>query len=103
MNGIQETITYLNSKAEGVLDASRPFTFEFRTTLDPRYVDKNAIKAISCLISPNAVWYLQQFRARKGLLGGDYMADVKPYDEETLNEFVRIAKENVENVRLRWP
>lgn len=98
---VLKSISYLNSTIER---KDLPgFTFEFRTTLDPRFIDEAAIREIGSYIHPDAVWFLQQFRARKGLLGGDYMADVEPFSDEALKSLLVVAKERVANTRIRWP
>ena len=93
-----ESIQMLNE-----LVGHETFTFEFRTTLDPRYVKEEDIREIASFIHPESIWFLQQFRARKGLLGGDHMADVNPYDDDTLDSFLKIARSVVPNAFMRWP
>jgi len=79
------------------------FAVEFRTTLYPPAVSDSDINAIGALLHKKSYWVLQQFRARTGLLGGDAIADVKPYDEAALERLLALAHQHVENVQMRWP
>jgi pyruvate formate lyase activating enzyme len=76
---------------------------EFRTTLYPPMVDAAGLAAIAGMLDPEDTWVLQQFRARKGLLGGDAIAEVAPYSNEKLEDFLTLARVRVHKVSLRWP
>ena len=94
---IRESIAFLNSTI-----GRTEFSFEFRTTLYPPLVQEQDIIDITKEISPKSVYYLQQFRARKGLLGGDEIANIEPYDDVKLEQLITIARERVPNTQLRY-
>jgi len=79
------------------------FSYEVRTTLYPPTVDEDDIVAIAKHIPSDAVWVLQQFRAKKGLLGGDDVASVVPYGNDVLDKMLNEAKRYVKNVSVRYP
>ena len=81
----------------------RGFGQEFRTTLYPPLVEESDIEGIMEYIVPKAVWILQQFRPRKGLLGGSSISEIKPYSDETLYNWEKMAKTKIANTHLRWP
>ena len=78
------------------------FSFEFRTTLYPPAVGKDEIEKISHQISPQAIWYLQQFRPRRDLLSKEAETMTAHSDEE-LNELLAIARKTIKSSFVRWP
>ena len=96
---VEESIRYLNA----LLKLKDTFTVEYRTTLYPPVVSEADIHSIGKLLSKKAHWCLQQFRPRLGLLGGDKINDVVPFDDDILKRFVSIAKSYVPSAELRWP
>lgn len=94
---IHESIHYLNR-----LVGQKDFWIEFRTVSYPPLVDENSIRAIGGVLNPHAKWVLQQFRPRPGLLGGDKASAVQPYDDETLDKLLNVAKQHVADTILRW-
>ena len=78
------------------------FSFEFRTTLYPPLVGEHDILELSRLIDEEAVWYLQQFRPREGLLD-PAASSVKPYSQEQLDRLMSIARKRVKRTEFRWP
>ena len=78
------------------------FSFEFRTTLYPPYVGEEEIFQLSFLIDENAVWYLQQFRPREGLLD-PAASTVRPFTQGQLDRLLSIARKRVKRTELRWP
>jgi pyruvate formate lyase activating enzyme len=81
---------------------AKGFSFEFRTTLYPPAVGEMEIEAISSRINPKAIWYLQQFRPRDGLLSTD-ASSVTPYTKDEVNFLLAVAKERVSKTFVRWP
>lgn len=75
---------------------------EFRTTLYPPLVDKNDIISISETLNKKSTWILQQFRKNNRLLNEKSVKNVQPYSESKLNDFVQLAKKNINNVNLRY-
>lgn len=93
-----ESISVINENIK------RPgFGQEFRTTLYPPLVDEDDLFGIMNFINHDSIWILQQFRAKNGLLGGDKIADIKPYDENLLYNWLDRVKEHVPKTILRWP
>jgi len=74
---------------------------EFRTTLFPPLVGEKDIASISGRIGKGSNWFLQQFRLKKNLLGGNFFGKVMPYGTEKLKKIVGIARQNVKNTRIR--
>lgn len=97
-SNILDSIKYLNG-----LTASDRFSVEYRTTMYPPAVLESDIQAIGKLLSKRSHWVLQQFRARLGLLGGDHINGIKPYDDATIERWEEIAKTYVPSAELRWP
>ena len=79
------------------------FGHEFRTTLYPPLVDESDLKGIVNFLDKESVLILQQFRARSGLLGGEHIADIKPYNDNILYNWLDIAKTKIPKTFLRWP
>ena len=79
------------------------FGHEFRTTLYPPLVDESDLIGISEFLDKESVWILQQFRARSGLLGGEHIADIKPYEDRVLYNWLDIARLKIQKTFLRWP
>lgn len=75
---------------------------EFRTTLYPPLVKEGDIISISKKINKKSTWILQQFRKNNRLLNESKVKNVDPYDMETLNDFVRLAKKNISSVNVRY-
>ena len=75
--------------------------YEFRTTLFPELVDEKDIVSISNKINPDSFWYLQQFRLKETLLGGNFVGKVKPYEMEQLKKLVNIARQKIKNTSIR--
>jgi len=76
--------------------------FEFRTTLFPELVNKKDIISIANQINKESNWFLQQFRLKNKLLGGNFIGKTKPYEKETLQEFLDTARQLVKNTRIRY-
>jgi pyruvate formate lyase activating enzyme len=100
LENVKKSIELLNTLAK---PKTENFTFEFRTTLYPPLITNDSIVELSKIIDPDAVWYLQQFRLKKGLLGGKPAEDVSPYSEGELEEIIGLAKEKVPRACVRWP
>jgi anaerobic ribonucleoside-triphosphate reductase activating protein len=98
LESVIKSISLINSKI-----GAENFGQEFRTTLFPPLVNESDLDSISTFINPEAVWVLQQFRARKGLLGGDEIANIEPYSDETLYNWLDKAKTKISKTLLRWP
>lgn len=96
-----KSISLMNSLVQE--GAGSGFGQEFRTTLYPPFVSKSDIENIATFLDKDSVWILQQFRPRKGLLGGDLIAEVKPYADETLYNWLETAKVKIPKTFLRWP
>lgn len=79
----------------------RPVSYEFRTTVVPDLLSVEDIRKISKQIG-DANYYLQQFETKKNekTLDPSYM-NKDPYGTSVLNEMCEIAKEYVENCRIR--
>jgi len=77
------------------------FDYEVRTTLYPKYIDKEAMHEIGSVMRKDDTWVLQQFRHVKNML--DTIAyEVEPYSKEEVESLVKIAKEYSDNVRVRY-
>ena len=76
---------------------------EFRTTLYPQYVGHAELIEILDLLKEDDIWVLQQFRFRKGLLGGEKVSDITPYDDGTLYNWLKEIQTKLPNAQLRWP
>jgi len=98
LESVKKSIALINSYV-----GKDSFGQEFRTTLYPPLVDEFDLKSISEFISKDAVWILQQFRPRLGLLGGNFVADIKPYEDDILYNWLELAKAKIPNTHLRWP
>jgi pyruvate formate lyase activating enzyme len=98
MDNVLESIEIINSHVGRV-----GFGQEFRTTLYPPLVDESDLLSLADFLNPKSVWILQQFRARKGLLGGDWVSDVKPYEDEKLYKWLEQARAKIQETHLRWP
>ena len=96
---VEESIRYLNA----LLKLRDYFTVEYRTTLYPPVIKEQDIHDIGKLLSKRAHWALQQFRPRLGLLGGNEINDVRPFNDTELGRFEFIAKEYVPSAELRFP
>ena len=91
-NNVLKSIDILNKKN---------IDYEFRTTLFPPLVNEKDIVSISNKINPEANWFLQPFRLKETLLGGNFVGKVKPYEIEELKKLVNIARQKVKNTRIR--
>jgi len=74
---------------------------EFRTTLFPEIIDKKDIVSISNEINEDSNWFLQPFRLKENLLGGNFVGKIKPYNKEEIQKFIDIARQKVKNTRIR--
>ena len=81
----------------------KTFSYEIRTTLYPPAVGEDDIAVIAKNIPSNAVWVLQQFRAKKGLLGGDEVASVVPYGDDILERMLSVAQKHAKKAFIRYP
>ena len=92
-NKILESIDILNQ---------RNIDYEYRTTLFPELVDENDIVSISNKINEDSNWFLQPFRSKENLLGGNFVGKIKMYNKEEIDKFVNIASKKVKNIRIRY-
>jgi len=74
--------------------------YEFRTTCVPGLVEWNDIEEIGRLIEGAERYYLQQFRAGGSTLDPSY-AQITPYSQERLEEFLNIARKHVRVAEIR--
>jgi len=74
---------------------------EYRTTLFPEVVDEKDIISISNKINEGSNWFLQPFRLKKNLLGGNFIGKIKPYEIEEIKKLINIARQRVKNTRIR--
>jgi len=77
------------------------FPCEYRTTLYPPLVDEKAIRGIARGLEPEATWVLQQYRDAEG--SGFGTPKAKPYDAESVQTLLDVAKSLILNVYLREP
>lgn len=77
------------------------FDYEIRTTLYPKYIDKEAIKEIGTIIRGSDKWVLQQFRHANNMFSQDAY-DVKPYTDEEAKDLLKIAKKITSKAELRY-
>lgn len=102
-NSVRDSVEILDSTLMGNKEkAPEGFTFEYRTTMYPRAVSREDVMAISETVNKDAIWYLQQFRPREGLLSPE-ASSVKPYTNEELDKFVNLAKNSLKKTYVRWP
>lgn len=106
MEGVMASFILMNHIADkSHLSCGEPeddFTFEFRTTLYPPLVGEKEIDRLASMMSRNAVWYLQQFRPREGLLGSE-SETVSPYCTKAVDHLADVARKKIRNVHVRWP
>jgi pyruvate formate lyase activating enzyme len=76
------------------------FDFEVRTTLFPKYVNRETLREIGDTIKQGDIWVLQQFRHAKNMID-DSVRDIPPYDKEELQVLLEIAKEYTDKVHIR--
>jgi len=95
---IKSSISYLNKFAD-----REDFMLEYRTTLYPPVVDLAGIESIGGMLHHKSSWVLQQFRPRLGLLGGNWVNEVVPYEDEALDQMLAKAREFVPDTQMRWP
>jgi len=73
-NGITQSLSHniIQSLSDIASNAKRgdAFSYEVRTTLYPPVIGEGEVAEIAKHLPHDAVWVLQQFRAKKGLLGG---------------------------------
>jgi pyruvate formate lyase activating enzyme len=74
------------------------FNYEIRTTLYPPFINKEDIEQIG---NRYDTWVLQQFRHDKSMLDPKCF-DIKPYNNEEIEELVKIAKRFCSNVHLKY-
>jgi len=77
------------------------FDFEVRTTLYPKYIDKDTIEEIGSVMRKEGTWVLQQFRHAKNMLNPKAY-DVKPYTEKEVESLIKIAQKYSDNVKVKY-
>ena len=77
------------------------FGFEVRTTLYPTHVDEAAIREIGSQINNGVKWVLQPYRQAKQMLDSQ-ASNVQPYTKEEDARLLKIAKEYVKDVSIRY-
>lgn len=75
--------------------------YEFRTTLFPPLVDAQDIASIAEKINPDSNWFLQRFRLKENLLGGNFIGKIEPYEIEELEKLINVARQKVKNTIIR--
>ena len=78
------------------------FDYEVRTTLYPPYVTKQTIHDIGEMIKDGERWILQQYRPTKRLYDMTATNGVIPYDHDTLQDILSIAKSYTKDANLRY-
>jgi len=76
--------------------------YEYRTTLFPGLVDTNDLLSIAQKINKDSNWFLQPFRMKAKLLGGNFIGKIKPYKEREIQKFLNLARQNIKNTRIRY-
>lgn len=88
LSGIQESITYLK---EGHV------AYEFRTTIVKELHTAQDIQDMADWLQGAAAWYLQNFEDSDRVI----QKGLHAWDEETLQQFQKLAKAKVPNTELR--
>lgn len=82
--------------------ARSDFSYEIRTTLYPKFVNKNSIDVIGSMLYEDDTWVLQQFRHARDMLGEDEAVKITPYTDEDLKDFQEQALKYVKKVIIRY-
>jgi len=77
------------------------FDYELRTTLYPPFVNKKSLREIGKIIRKRDKWVLQQFRVADNMFSPKAY-DVEPYDEDTVQEMLKIAQQFTSKAELRY-
>jgi len=78
------------------------FDYEVRTTLYPPYVNFNTIHQIGQMMEDNERWVLQQYRPTVRLYDMEATKGIEPYDFETLQRMLTIARTYTKGAQLRY-
>ena len=76
------------------------FDYEIRTTLYPDLINASSIDFIGHMIEKDETWVLQQFRHANSMI--EDCTNVKPYDEDEVEELLKIAKKYSPKSYLRY-
>jgi len=79
----------------------KDFDYEIRTTLYPPFINADSLRKIGQLVNRNDHWLLQQFRHSKNMLDPNCI-NISPYSYEETQNFLAIASEYCDNVKLRY-
>jgi len=79
----------------------KDFDYELRTTLYPPLINKKSLREIGKLLRKCDKWVLQQFRVVDNMPSSE-SHDVKPYDEETIREMLKVAQQFTSKAELRY-
>jgi len=97
----QDCVSYNILKSIEILNKGN-IDYEYRTTLFPELVDINDIISISTKINSDSNWFLQPFRLKEKLLGGNLVGKIKPYKLEEIEKLLIAARKNVKNTKIRY-
>jgi pyruvate formate lyase activating enzyme len=98
LSGINTNIKKIEESVKIVRNKSD--YYEFRTTIIPRFLEKNDIIEIAEWLRGAKKFYLQQFKSNPPLLSNDF-EKVEPYLKEELNDILNTIKPYFEKCFLR--
>jgi len=78
------------------------FDYEVRTTLYPPYVNMQTIHDLGQIMNKKERWVLQQYRPTKKLYDMKVTKGVEPYDWDTLQEMLAVARTYTKEAHLRY-
>jgi pyruvate-formate lyase-activating enzyme len=79
----------------------KDFDYEVRTTLYPPYIDIDGLNDLGVMMG-KARWVLQQYRPTKRNYDMEACKGIEPYDYDTLQKMLKVAKYHAKEAYIRY-
>jgi len=98
LSGVKTDIEQIRDSIKIIMDSN--IDYEFKTTVIPKFLDKDDIKDISEWIKGSKKYYLQQFKNDASVISS-YLKQIKPYSEKELQNILKEIKPYFKECKLR--